>query len=193
MDAGNYQRATEVFEADLGDSYSDEDVTRMVAGYESTYGQAIIGPGDVDEDGNLTAAFKRRAKKLSTEPVEVLSMDPHLARRALAKAIAAARVKGYEKLTKNEIAVIHELQTSLGIQLTDFTVKFKTAKQIAKEAQAAYAEAQQLDTFKERLEVVDKCDDAATLDLFAQFDPSEEVREAALERIAALGLAAIEG
>lgn len=193
MQAVQYQRAIDVFANELGDFFSDDDVNRLADAYEITHRQPLIRPGESDAEGRPNKKFEARVKAFAHD-APTLSGDPARFRAELRKLLERAKAKGIAKLSESEKASIHELQAALGLSLMDFKVKQRSPKQIAQEAQERFTEiVKSATSYHDRIAAIRQIADITTLQLFADVDKSEDVREAALARIAEVELSAVPG
>lgn len=193
VQVGQYQLATEVLRLD--EPFSDDDVQRAADAYESTYHVPLVRPGEYDPETLVpNKKFLARLKNFADPADAGVTGDPAVARRELRKLLVIAKKKGLANLTDREKAGIHENQKALGLPLMDFKAKQRSAKQIVDQAQERYADIQtNAITFQERLDAIKAIADVTTLQLFAEHDKSEEVRDAAFERIKELELAGVTG
>lgn len=189
----DYQKATDVLQ--LEEPFSDDDVNRAADAYEVAHGIPLVRPGEWDYDeGRPNKKFTARIKSFESKNEPTLSGDPAIHRRELRKLLEVAKKKGIANLSDREKAGIHELQKALGLPQMDFAKKQRPAKQIVKEAQETFAEIQKAAaTYHERIAAISTMTDITTLQLFAEHDKSEEVREAAFERIQVIEVDAIPG
>lgn len=189
--AGDYQTAAEAL--CLQEPYSDSDLNEAADRYETAHGIPLIRPHEAGPDGAPNGDFEKRLKKFNFKAAETgLAGDPEVHRKELRKLLDILKRKGAANLSQRERAAIHENQKALGMPLSDFTVVQRTSKEIAKAAEQAYLHIQKHSTtYIDRLAAIKSIDDMATLQLFAEMDKSEEVREAAMERIKALEMAQI--
>lgn len=194
VQVGTYQRAAEALQ--LREPYSDDDLNAAAARYEADYGIPLVRPDEEDENGHPTSKFARRLAAFDFGSTGVVA-DPMVVKKELLSLLELAKKRGgLHRLAERERKAVHECQTALGLPLSDFAKSKAEARkpaQIAADAEAAYKSIQKRAAgFKERLEAVREMEDVATLQIFADRDPSDEVQLVAAKRLQEIEIAKVD-
>lgn len=192
LNPGDFQTA--VAALCLDEPYSDADLNAAADAYEQEHGIPLIRPGEGDEDGRPNAAFSARLKKFKFQPTDPrrLTADPEVHKRELKKLLAIKARKGAKNLSDAEREAIHENEKALSYPLTDFgdAKTTVTAKDITSLATSTFKAVQSRSTsFTDRIAAIARLTDITTIELFASHDKSEDVRQAAFDRIKELTIA----
>jgi len=172
--------AREVLEDVLGDGFSREDEDYHARAWEATHGRPLKRSWQTwDEWKKYKAAFS------GARPARSYHMDAASAQEALARMLNATA----PEWTTHEQAEIVELCKILDRQPPDFKKPRQTAEEVQAASLKRFEKLQSEQVWTEREKAVKKENDLGALELVQMRDPREEVRAAAIERIAQLTIA----